>query len=278
MLRTIFAFAFAALYLIFGIVCILINGLVGLFSRRSKDRLVSLYAKVGLNVVALICGAKDEVIGLENVQKDRAALYVVNHRSFFDAILMYKYMPCPTGFMVKIEIKKVPLLNYWVRALYCLFVDRKDTRQGLEAVMKGIDYVKNGVSIIVFPEGTRNHDEGTLMPFHAGSFKIAERPGAPIIPVTIVNTGAIWEDHFPTVRPQHVIIEFGKPIETAGMRPEERRKLVGSVRDVMLETYARNSAKLEAQGYYKRPEVRPETQTGTATETGENAGTETKQV
>ena len=107
-----------------------------------------------------------------------------------------------------------PLLSNWMRNLHCLFLDRKDIKQGLKTILQAADYVKSGISVCIFPEGTRNKnaDETDMLPFHDGSFKIATRAKSPIIPIAISNSANIWEANFPKMSPTHVVIEYGKPI------------------------------------------------------------------
>ena len=87
-----------------------------------------------------------------------------------------------------------------MRRLYCLFLDRKDLKQGLKTILTAIDQVKSGISICIFPEGTRNRDREdstTLLPFKDGSFKIAQKTGCPIIPMALTGTADVFENHFP---------------------------------------------------------------------------------
>ena len=169
-------------------------------------------------VVWFFGGGKETVIGLENIPRDRAVLFVGNHRSLLDVVLAGKLIPFPVGFIAKMELQKVPLLNLQMRDINCLFIDRKDDRQALKVVLKAIEMVKGGQSMFVFPEGTRSKEEGVLLPFHAGSFKIATKAKAPIVPVTIVNMGDVLEDHFPRLKRVPVVIEFGEPIERRAVR------------------------------------------------------------
>ena len=128
-----------------------------------------------------ITGAKVTVIGEENVPKDQAVLYVANHRSYFDILLTYSRCPIRTGYVAKKEMEHYPLLSNWMRNLYCLFLDREDIKQGLKTILQAADYVKSGISVCIFPEGTRNKnaDETEMLPFHDGSFKIATRAKKP---------------------------------------------------------------------------------------------------
>ena len=124
--------------------------------------------------------------------------------------------------------------------IHCLFLDREDPRQGLKTILTAIDYVKDGISMFIFPEGTRCKVEGTFLPFHAGSFKIATKAKVPVIPVTIVGMGDVFEDHFPRPKRATVVIEFGEPIETADMDRNAQKELPDRVKAIIEETYARN--------------------------------------
>jgi 1-acyl-sn-glycerol-3-phosphate acyltransferase len=88
--------------------------------------------------------------------------------------------------------------------------------------------MKNGISIFIFPEGTRNkHEEPLLLPFKEGSFKMAEKSGCPIVPVALTNTREIFENHLPFVHPCKVIIEYGTPIHPNELSKEEKKHLGG---------------------------------------------------
>ena len=124
------------------------------------------------------------------------------------------------------------------QAVLCsMFLDRDSLEKGLEMVMTATDLIKNGNSILIFPEGTRNHEEGTLLPFHGGSFKIATRTGAPIVPITFVHTGDILEDHFPKIKSREVTIVFSDPVETSQIPAKERRLIPENCRRLIQETY-----------------------------------------
>ena len=90
----------------------------------------------------------------------------------------------------------------------------------------GIEYIKRGISICIFPEGTRNHTD-EMLPFKEGSMKIAEKTGCPIIPMAITNSAEIFENHLPFIRPCHVILEYGTPILPNELTKEEK-KFLGS--------------------------------------------------
>ena len=167
-------------------------------------------------------------------------LYIVNHNSYFDILLTYSRCPGLTGYIAKAEMLKAPLLRDWMKRLYCLFLDRTDIRAGMQTILTGIAYIKQGISICIFPEGTRNKVPDTFLPFHEGSFKIAEKSGCPIVPMCINNSAGIFEDHLPKIQKAHVILEYCKPIYIKEL-PKAERKFVGAyVQDIIKETYFRN--------------------------------------
>lgn len=178
-----------------------------------------------LRRILKISGVELVVKGLEHVPEDTAVLYVANHRSYFDIVTGYAAVPNKMGFVGKVELKKVPMLGEWMRLTGSLFLDRKDIRQGLKTILTGIECVKNGTSMWIFPEGTRNENEDIceLMQFHEGSLKIAEKSGCPVIPTAITGTREIYEKPFPRVRSGKVTIEFGEPFYIKELSAEQKK-------------------------------------------------------
>ena len=191
-------------------------------------------------VCLFLAGTSVTVIGEENVPKDVPVLYIGNHRSYFDILITYIRVPRPTGYIAKKEMLRYPLLSNWMKNLHCLFLDRKDIKQGLKTILTAIEKVKSGISICIFPEGTRNRVNDTFMEFHEGSFKIAEKTGCPIIPMSINNSAQIFEDHIPKIKKAHVVLEYGKPIYPAELSKEERKHLGVYTQNIIKETYFKN--------------------------------------
>ena len=180
-------------FLILSIPILFIEWIIGKFSPRTKE-ISSLRLIQGVfKLILWEAGTKVTIIGEENVPKDTPVLYIGNHRSFFDVPLTYPRCPIRTGYIAKKEMEKVPLLSTWMKRLHCLFLDRNDLKQGLKTILTAIGKVKSGISICIFPEGTRNknEDELDMLPFHEGSFKIAAKANCPIIPMAISGSADI---------------------------------------------------------------------------------------
>ena len=140
-----------------------------------------------------------------------------------------------------------PLLKQWMDLLNCLFLNRKDIKQGLKTILKGIDQVKSGVSVWICPEGGRNMnpDVTNVKEFKEGSLKIAEKGKVPIVPVAIYGTYEIWEEHLPYMKKSKVIIEYGNPIIIDELTDNEKKKLGAYTRSKivdMLENIVKESS------------------------------------
>ena len=194
-----------------------------------------------------MAGVTVEVRGYENIPQDRPVLYVGNHRSYFDILMTYVRVPRPTGYVAKLEMLKIPLLSHWMKNLHCLFLDRSDLKAGMKTILAAIEEIKNGVSICIFPEGTRNRTDAPLLEFHAGSLKIAEKAQCPIVPMTIANAEQIFEAHSPCIRKTKVIIEYGEPIETKNLDRTQQKALTSQVVARISETYEKNMKLLSGE-------------------------------
>lgn len=237
MIRFILVVMFVVLFLILSTPLMLVYWLIGKKNPQLTNRLSKRLIGWAFDTVARISGCKVIVLGQENIPTDTAVLYVGNHRSFFDIVLTLSKFPGITGYVAKKEMDKVPLLNIWMRFIHCLFLDRENIKEGMKTILAGIEKVKSGISLCIFPEGTRNKVNNTLLPFHDGSFKIADKGGVPVVPMTIVNSGAVFEDHLPRIKPTTVVIDFGKPLHLNELDKETRKNIGSYTADLILNRY-----------------------------------------
>ena len=190
--------------------------------------------------IILIAGTKIDIKGYNNIPKDKTVLYVGNHRSMFDIAINYAVLPPLVGFVSKLEMKKFPFLSWWMVLVNCLFLDRNNIKEGMKTIIKGAEQLKAGISMFIFPEGTRSKKENEMLEFKEGSLKMAEKAGTLIVPVAITNTSACFEDHFPKVKKAHVIIEYGEPIDLAAMDREDRKHAGAYTRGIIQEMVNKN--------------------------------------
>ncbi len=240
MIRLILVGIYVALFLILSTPLMLVSWILGKVNAAAGDRLANAVVMWGFRCVWFICGIKVEVRGAEKVPTAKPVLYIGNHRSIFDIVVGYPLCKCPTGFIAKKSLLKVPLLNLWMILLKCQFLDRKNNRKGLEVILKAIELEKKGYSMFIFPEGTRNrkYDSDKFLMMHNGSFKIAIKSGAPIQPMTMVGTENIMLRHMPFIKATKVIVEFGDPIDPASLDNETKKNIGNYVAGIMEKTYS----------------------------------------
>lgn len=240
MIRIIFTFLFVFLFLILSIPLMIIEWIIGKFNKGVSERSSLRIVQWAFKVCLFFSGVQLTVIGEENIPKDKAVLYVGNHRSFFDIVITYARVPRPTGYVAKLSMKKIPLLNVWMRLLHCQFLDREHVKEGLKTILKCIELVKNDISICIFPEGTRCKEKDTFLPFHDGSFKVAQKSGCPVIPFAIDNTSAIFEDQFPRIKKRHVILRYGAPVYINELSKEQQKSVGSHFQHLVEEMYNEN--------------------------------------
>jgi 1-acyl-sn-glycerol-3-phosphate acyltransferase len=189
-----------------------------------------------LGLIFRLTGSELTVLGRDNIPDDQPVLYVGNHSSYFDIVAAYPQVKGPTGFVAKKEMESYLTLADWMRLVNCVFLDRKDIKAGLKSILEAVGHVKNGVSMWIFPEGTRNEskDITDLMVFHEGSMKIAEKGGCLVIPVAITGTRDIFENHIPWIHPSKVTIEFGSPVNLKELAPEDKKRSGAYVREQII--------------------------------------------
>ena len=156
-----------------------------------------------------ILGVKIEVQGC--TMYDEPVVYIGNHTSNFDSLIMIAIMERPLIFIGKSEIKKFPYIGKWFVDVGCLFLERGDIKKSIEVINKGIERLENGYSIVIFPEGGRTKEE-KVRDFKPGSFKLVAKTAARIVPVTFYNSEACYEREH-KLRPANVSINLGKIID-----------------------------------------------------------------
>lgn len=178
-----------------------------------------------------MAGAKVIVDGKENIPQG-TAVFVANHQSNFDIPVVLACVGQPRALMAKVSLAKIPGLRSWMDLLQCVYVDREDEKQAVRALMDATRLVKSGVSMTIFPEGTRSKG-GPVKEFKGGAFRAATSAKVPVVPVTIDGSFHLLEERY-RIHSGTVHVTIHKPIETAGMSRQEVRELPERVREEVL--------------------------------------------
>lgn len=244
-MRSLLVGLYLVIFLLFGLPVLVVESLIAKVNQDAADKSQLWMVQHALRFVTFLSGVKLEVIGEENVPKDEPVLYIGNHRSYFDIVVTYTRVPRLTGYIAKNSINKIPSLRIWMKRVYCLFLDREDMRQGLQIILAAIDQMNHGISMCVFPEGTRctDPDPTVVNTFKEGSFKIATKSGHKIIPMAITGTEHIFEDHLPWIKSTKVTLQYGKPIDPKTLSKEDQKHIGAYTQNVIQQMLKEQAAK-----------------------------------
>lgn len=229
MIKTILFFAYFWLSIIATIpVCalFLLARLLGL-GQAGKETLGAMI-RAWARTVLWAAGVRVDAAGLERLPKDRKLVFMANHQGDMDIVVMLACMPKATGFVAKSQAMWFPFVNLWILSIGSVFIDRGSVARGKDSIDRGVANIRKGWALTVFPEGTRSRGPG-MLPFRNGSFKLATRAGATIVPVTIDNSWRVWEER-QRIRPARVGFTVHDPIPTEGMDAQSRKALPERVR------------------------------------------------
>ena len=176
-------------------------------------------------------GANVIVTGQENIPDDTNFVLIANHQSMTDIFVIAATLGKPIGFISKAELEKIPILRQWMLAIGCVFMNRSDMKASVKAIIEGIKKVKAGDNICIFPEGTRT--DGKMLEFKAGSFKLATKSGAPILPLTIDGTHRILEDNHLWIKNATVKLTYHPIVETKGLSKDEQNVLPAKIQEIV---------------------------------------------
>lgn len=215
MIRTIIWFIYFGLSLILLIPSVLKAKYLKNHGRiEEKDKLTNKTVKHWADSLLKLSGCEVEVIGEENVPKDRNVLFVSNHQGNFDIPVLVKYIEKPKGFLAKKELARIPVLKGWMEAMNCVLMDRDNARDSIRAIKEGVSVLKSGYSLVLFPEGTRSKD-GSLGEFKSGGLRLATKSKLDVVPVTIDGTKDIMQRDSIIIKPAKVKVTISPLIKTA---------------------------------------------------------------
>ena len=201
---------------------------------KTKEEIDAYLAKVVTdwsNFVLKIGGLNLTVIGKENIPCE-PCLFVGNHQSNFDIPVILSNMNRLTGAIAKKEMEKIPVMSYWMRQIHSVFMDRENPREALKSISEGVENLKNGYSMIIFPEGTRSRSNN-MGEFKKGSMRLAIKAGVPIVPITFYDTHKAMEGNNGKVKKANAKLIIDKPIYMDKMSKEEKAGISEMVQNII---------------------------------------------
>lgn len=163
-------------------------------------------------------------------------IFIMNHQSMFDIVAAMSLTPVNLRFIAKKVIQSVPFLGWYMTVAGMVFIDRRNREAAVRSLEEACQKIRNGASILVYPEGTRSTD-GKILPFKKGPFIMAIQAGVPIVPIVIDKSHIVLGRNSLTMRKATVHFKIGEPIPTAGFTMAQRDELMKKVRDTIIDLH-----------------------------------------
>jgi len=175
-------------------------------------------------MILFFSGAEVTVKGGENLDISKSYIFLSNHQSFLDIPILFRSIPINLHFMGKSELKKMPFIGWFMKSVGMVFVNRKDRTESIKSLQEAGHMIRNGKSLMIFPEGTRSKDD-KIGEFKRGSFFIAKEAKVPIVPVYVRNARLVWPVSSFKFKSGPVEIIIGKPVEPLYFKDKSVRVL-----------------------------------------------------
>ncbi|MHA6260853.1 lysophospholipid acyltransferase family protein [Sporosarcina sp. CAU 1771] len=176
-------------------------------------------------------GSTFSVSGIENLPEG-PVLFISNHEGNFDIPVLIAHIPKPFGFISKVEVKKLPIIREWMIEMNCVFLDRSNRRSAMNVLDDAAVKLKEGHSMLIFPEGTRSKSEG-VQTFKSGFAKIAQLANVPIVPIALSGTSIIMEKNNNIIKPAHVKIAILPLISAEQCKNLSRAELLSHANEMI---------------------------------------------
>lgn len=182
------------------------------------------------NALVKKANVKLNIQGLENIPSG-PVLFVSNHQSYFDIPIFFASVDKQFGFIAKSDLDRIPIFNKWIERIMSIYIDRGDARQSLKAIQEGVELLKTGYSLVIFPEGTRSKSTN-MAEFKKGSLRLATKSKVPVVPVTLNGSYNVFEKN-KRIQSAHVDFIVHQPIETKDLSKEEANNLSETVQNII---------------------------------------------
>lgn len=211
-----------------------INVMKKIYSREETDKYAYLTSKKWAMNILKMSGAKLNIVGKENLPEGNI-IVVSNHQGNFDTMALIIAIDKMLGFISKKEMGKIPLISAWMRELNCVFLDRDNPRDAIKTFNDAAENLKNGYSMVIFPEGTRSKG-GEFGEFKKGSLKLATKvPSVPIVPVAIEGSYKVFERA--SSEDLEIKLIICKPIYLEKLSKEEKANLAEYCKEIIEENF-----------------------------------------
>lgn len=188
--------------------------------------------------VLWLSGVKVKVSGKDNVDDGQVYVYVSNHSSQFDIVVLQRWLTRRIGIIFKKELARIPVFGWQLQLGPHIKIDRSNAERAIRSIEEAkVRMTKKRTSVVVFAEGTRSKT-GEIQPFKRGAFNLAAKVGYPVVPVTVKGTDKIMPKGSFKIEPREVLLIIDKPIPTENINSrQDELDLMEKVRDIIIQNY-----------------------------------------
>ncbi|NIQ38102.1 MAG: 1-acylglycerol-3-phosphate O-acyltransferase [Proteobacteria bacterium] len=203
-----------------------------------KGRVVHNYARAWGWLITRSSGVHVVLSGVDHIDRGRPYILMANHQGAFDIFALLAYLPIHFKWLAKEELFRIPIFGWAMGAAGYISIDRRGKKKALESIENAVTKIREGASVLIFPEGTRSPD-GKIHPFKKGGFTLAIKAGVPIIPISIRGSREVLPRDSFRLKPGEIEIAIGKPIPTHDKSMADRDSLMDNVKEAIEGTKAR---------------------------------------
>ncbi|MDD5168907.1 MAG: lysophospholipid acyltransferase family protein [Syntrophales bacterium] len=193
-------------------------------------------ARIWASILLRLSGVKVETVGLENILDGRAQIFMSNHQSDFDILIVLAFIPGQFRWIAKKELFRIPAFGRAMRNAGYIEMDRQNHEKALRSLEIASQKIREGRSVMSFPEGTRSRD-GKIKDFKQGLFHLALQAGVPIVPISIIGASEIMPKRSLMVNPGRITMVIGEPVDASQYSAETRHELMGKVRGTIVDNF-----------------------------------------
>ena len=197
---------------------------------NSIHRVARIWAKILLKLT----NTRIEIVGTENILMGKPQIFMANHQSDFDILIVLGHLPGQFRWIVKKELFYIPLFGKAMRNAGYIEIDRQHHEKAMLSLDIAARKIREGKCVMSFPEGTRSKD-GKINPFKQGMFYLAIKSGVPIVPISIIGAREIMPRRSLQINPGKIVMVIDRPIDVNDYSIENRQELIDRVRNVIID-------------------------------------------
>jgi 1-acyl-sn-glycerol-3-phosphate acyltransferase len=231
MLRSVFLVTASVIITAFFSTCCVIFSLLG-----AAENSIHKIARIWATILLKISNVQVVVHGTDHISAEQAYIFMSNHQSDFDILIILAYLPGQFRWIAKKELFRIPVFGKAMKKAGYIEIDRQNHERALQNLTEAARKIREGKSVMSFPEGTRSLD-GTIKPFKKGMFHLAIEASVPIVPITIIGAAEIMPKRSLKINPGRITLIIDQPIDVKAYAKDARPELIERVRNIIIKNF-----------------------------------------